>query len=726
MMPIDTHFLRDYAITRGYTCGRPTGISVTPDGDAVLFLRSGPRDVIRNLYEMNVATGEVRCLARAEDILQGKSEKLSAEERARRERLRESGQGITWYKLSNAGDKVLIGLSGKLYVIMREDGGVTNLPDNDAGPAIDPQFSPDGEYVACVRGYDLHVINIATGQDKALTTGGTQELSHGMAEFVAQEEMDRRSGFWWSDDSKMIAYEEADQRDVETMYIADAVHPSAPPQGWRYPRAGQNNAKVRLGIIAVTGGETKWVDWDSKTYPYLASVRWGEDNPLTIYVQDRGQHEAVLYKVDPATGHTEELLKENDPAWINIDAGMPQWLSKNGDFLWTTERNGEKQLEVRSAKGAVRKSVAPPQARLFSVAAIDRERNDVIVNGATDSKENHLYRLSLRGSEIAALTEGSGVHGGTFARSGKTWVHSMSMANGATKQQVCGRDATLRGDLPSVAEEPPFMPQVEWATVTADGREYATAIVRPRNFQRGQKYPVIDYVYGGPGHTMVSADARSYLRQQWMADQGFIVVSADGRGTPRRGRDWERAIARDIIEIPLADQVAAIQALGAKHSEMDMTRVGIYGWSFGGYFSVMAACRRPDVFHAAVGGAPVIDWEDYDTHYTERYMSTPQDNADGYHRCNATSYAGDLRRPLLLIHGTTDDNVYFTHTLKMADSLFKAGKPYELLVLPGFTHMVPDPDVTTRLYERIVGFFRKTLVENKPEELNLTPAEDKK
>lgn len=706
---MDTRFLRDYSETWGYSAGQPTGIQLTPKGDALLFLRSGPRDVIRNLYEMNTATGEVRGLIRAADLLGGGDEKLTVEEKARRERTREVGRGFTWFSLSEDGEKILTGLSGRLYVIQRRTGEFAPLRDNPAGPPIDARFSPNGQFVSCVRAHDVYVTDLNTLEERAVTSGGTDDVSHGTAEFVAQEEMYRRTGYWWSGDSQWLAFEECDQREVETLYIADARNPGQAPQAWRYPRAGRQNANVRLGIVSVTGGDPKWTEWDHSKYPYMASVHWGKDSPLTVYVQDRNQRECVLYHVDHATGATKELVKETDPAWVNIDPDMPRWIDNGNAFLWTSERSGQWQLELRGRDGELQKTFGLGDDQLYGVVHVNSKAGEVILAGGNNPTETNLYRLSLRNGELVVLTQGAGTHDGTFCDGGQVWVDRGSMLDGSYTTMLRSRDGRPQREIPSVAEDPPFKANVELVTVSSGGRKYHTAVVRPRDFDAAKKYPVIDYVYGGPGHPMVSSSGRAYLRQQWIADLGFIVVSIDGRGTPRRGREWERATAWNLIDLPLEDQVAGLKALGARFGEMDMSRVGIYGWSFGGYFSAMAACRRPDVFQAAVAGAPVIDWEDYDTHYTERYMGLPQDNPEGYRKCSVLVYANELARPLLLIHGTTDDNVYFVHTLKMAEALFRAGKPYDLLVLPGFTHMVPDPIVSTRLYERIMSFFASHL-----------------
>jgi len=707
---MDLSFLRDYAETRGFTAGQPAHIAVTPDGDAVLFLRSGPRDVVRDLYELDVASGRVRCLARAETLLGGEAETLTAEEKARRERLRESAKGITWYRLSYDGAKVLIGLSGRLYVIDRTSGKVTSLPESPAGPARDARLSPDGRYVSSIRGHDLYVFDLERGAERALTTGGTEAEPNAVAEFVAQEEMGRRTGYWWSGDSKHIAWVDVDQSQVEQLFIADARNPDQPPRGWHYPRAGTTNAVVRLGITPVAGGETVWADWDRERFPDLATVRWGRDAPLTIYLQTRDQHEAALYRVDPQSGRLMQLLGERDPAWLNIVPGMPRWLDDGAECLWVSERSGEKKIERRGADGTLIQEFGLPNARLYGVTAVDARRREVVVRGAPTPTESHLYRIAIDTGQVVALTDGRGEHAGVVARNGNIWVHTASLIDGSVHHTVRRRDATTVAELPSVAEPLPIQVALELTTVDTDAGPLHAVIVRPRDFRPGARYPVIDYVYGGPGHVVVSAAARAYLRQQWIADQGFVVVSIDGRGTPRRGRAWERAIDGNVIDLPLADQVAGLQALGAQYDELDIDRAGIYGWSFGGYFTAMAVARRPDVFQAGVAGAPVIDWRDYDTHYTERYLNTPASNPEGYARCSVLNQADQLRRPLLLVHGATDDNVYFTHTLKFSETLFRAGKPHELLVLPGFTHMVPDPLVTMRLYERIAHHFQKHLM----------------
>jgi dipeptidyl-peptidase-4 len=706
---IDTEFLAQYAATRRFSAGRPTSIKVTPKGDAVLFLRSGPRSFVQDLYAFDTATGQERVLLTADQILQGADEHLTAEEKARRERTRQTARGVTSYHLSKDGRRILVPLSGKLYVIERDSRLVTELP-SEGGFPLDPQFSPDATKVACVRNNDLYVIDIADRTQSQLTTGGGGEITHGLSEFVAQEEMGRHHGFWWSPDSQRLVFQRTDTSGVERMHIMELTRPENAPNDWPYPRPGKPNAKVALGIVPVSGGETTWVPWDGEAYPYLATVKWTENAPLTILVQNRTQTEELLLSVDEHTGYTTKLLTETDPAWINLDQDMPRWLEDGSAFLWTTERNGAWQLELRGRCGKLLHAVTPVGFRLKGLISVHDDSKTAYLSGGEDPTQSHVVRVRVddASAAIEQLTQDWGQHGFSFGKDHSVYVYTYSGAEANDEPVVRRADGTEIGRLTSVAEEPPFMANLELTTVGNDPVIHA-AIIRPRDFSSRRKYPVIVSVYGGPHAQTVSASPRRYIFQQWMADHGFIIVSFDGRGTPNRGRDWERVIKGDLIRIPLDDQVSALQALGRQYRELDLDRVGIYGWSFGGYFAAHAVMQRPDVYHVGIAGAPVCDWLDYDTHYTERYMGLPDSNAEGYRASAVQTYADRLRRPLMIIHGTADDNVYFLHALKMSDALFKAGKPHEFLPLSGFTHMVPDPLVTQRLYGRILGFLMEHL-----------------
>jgi len=699
-------FLADYAETYRFRLGRPSQIRVTPEGDAVLFLRSGPRSFVQDLWAFDPATGEERVLLTAEKILAGGEEKLTAEEKARRERMRMAARGIAGYSLSPDGRQILVPLSGRLFVVDRASGKVSELP-GDGGFPVDPRFSPDGTHVVAVREGDVYVIDVAARKQKRLTTRPGEHVENGLAEFVAQEEMERMEGSWFSPDGKLLAYQQTDTSEVETNFIADPMNPQAPAQPWPYPRPGKKNADVKLGVVPVAGGKTTWVSWDREKYPYLATVKWAKGAPLTIVVQNRTQTEEAVLAIDPATGASRVLLVERDDAWINLDQDMPRWLDDGSGFLWSTERDGAWVVELRDREGKRVRAITEPSLGYQGLVHVGGDH--VILAASSDPVERQLWRVPLAGGKAERVgTEERAVVDAIYAAKGGLSVRTVARPTGETTWEVAKADGTRAGALQSKAEKLPFQPNLELVRLGGE-HDFAAVVQRPRNFDPKLRYPVVVYVYGGPHFQTVTAAGDRFLLQQWIADHGFVVVSVDGRGTPSRGRAWARTIKGNLIDVPLADQVAGLKALGAKFRELDLDRVGIFGWSFGGYFSAMAVMREPDVFKVGVAGAPVADWLDYDTHYTERYLGLPEANAGGYAKSSVLTWAKDLRRPLLIVHGTADDNVYFSHGLKMSDALLRAGRPHDFLPLAGATHMVNEPLVTDRLYTRIVDYLAAAL-----------------
>jgi dipeptidyl-peptidase-4 len=702
--PLDEALLEQQAVTYGFKLGRPAAIKVTPGGEAVLFTRTPPRSPVGDLYEHDVASGRTRRLASAAELLGGGGEVLSDEEKARRERARKDTTGIVGYELSADGRKVLVPLSGRLFEIDRAGGPARELAIGPGAPPIDARYSPDGARVAFVRDGDLHVH--AGGATRRLTTRPSEEVEHGVAEFVAQEEMDRHRGYWWSPESTTIAYQRNNCREVQLLRVADPAHPDRAPVPFRYPRAGTANADVTLWLVAAAGGPPVEVTWDRARFPYLAAVDW-DRGPLTLVVQDRLQKELAVLVAD-ARGRTTEIARERDEAWLNLDPTLPRWIDAE-HMLWSSERSGRWQLELRRAGGGPPRLLTPPELGYESTEGVDEDGRAVWVLAAPDPRGNDLYRVPLDGGPPEKVTTTRGVHEVAAARRGGLHVVRASLEDGSVVHEIRRRDGSLAGTLESVAESPPYAARVEWTRVDVAGTTLEAALVRPRDLEPGRRYPVIVSTYGGPTHPVVTLDRRALLSDQVFADAGFIVVRVDNRGTPGRGRDFQRVVAGDLATIAVNDQADALLALGARYPELDLGRVGIMGWSFGGYVSALAVMLRPDVFHAAIAGAPVTDWRLYDTHYTERYMGLPDENRAGYDRASALVQAPRLARPLLLIHGTTDDNVYFAHSLELADRLFRAGKPFELLPLSGFTHMVPDPAVKKALAARQVDFMRRSL-----------------
>jgi len=702
----------DLAATRNYELGYAAKAMPTPDGKAVIYLRASARDATQHLYEYDLASGREKELVTPEKLLGGADEVLSVEEKARRERARITAKGFTEFQLTEDGSSVLVGLSGKLYLVSRADGSVRNVPGEGWGA---PRLSPDGTHLAAVHGGDVSAIDLTAGTVTALTSGAGETVQRGTADFVAAEELDRQDGAWWSPDGRFLAYEETDSSAVEPHYIASPLDPSRAPDQYRYPRTGTENPKLRLGIVSAKGGQTVWAQWDNTAFPYLARVTWPKKGPLSILVMNRAQTEERLYSVDPATGATKLVLAEQDKAWLELapDAGngrspsiFPRWLDNGSGFLWATERSGQWQIELHKPDGSLAHKVTPDGFRIGGLADIDEKRGEIVVAGGPDRLSNALYKVKLSGGKPVPLVSERGANGAEFGQGHDLFVNSYSWADGQRGVRVVDRDGKVLATLPSAAEQPASLPDVTWLTVGA--HELDAQVIRPHGFQPGQHYPVLLFVYAGPTLKNVVAVRRRVLAQQCVADHGYIVVTVDNRGTPGRDHDFGRAVKGNLIEVALADQVEGLQALGAKFPEIDLSHAGVYGWSFGGYFSTMATLLRPDVFKAGVAGAPVIDWQDYDTGYTERYLGLPSENPEGYRLSSALTYADRLSRPLMLIHGVTDDNVYFEHTLKMTQALFAAGKPYELVLLPG-THQLPDPTLRSRLDQREVGFFDKAL-----------------
>ncbi len=701
----DEQFLREYAETRGYSAGRPTMVRVSPDGKTAVYLRGEARDVRQRLYALDLATGQESTLLTPEALLGGTQEHLSVAERARLERMRVTARGFTSYRLSRDGQRVVVVLSGRLSLLDRARGTVTALKTGP-GPAIDPTFSPDGALLAYVRNNDLYVIDLERNVERPVTKGGTEEKPNGLAEFVAQEEMHRFSGFWFSPDSKAIAFQQTDHSGVERFAISDPMHPEVDASHFYYPRAGRTNATVRLGVQALAGGPPRWIEWDATTFPYLATVKW-KDGPLTLVVQNREQTREEVLEADPSTGRTKRLLIEEDAAWLNLDQSFPLFWKGHG-FFWMTERNGAPEVELRNLDGTARASWVRPDAGFDKLAGFDPKGRTLFFTGGPNPTQSHLYRVTDGGAPELMTDGAEAVELALLSGDDDLLVVERTSSSAMSSTAVVKRDGERLATLPSVALEPSLSVSSEMFQLGGDAGLWAQ-VVRPTGFTAGTKYPVILEVYGGPHRQLVMASKRAALLDGWLANQGFIVVRADGRGTPRRGRAWERAISHDFVTTIVADQVAALQALGARIPEMDLSRVGVFGWSFGGSLAGLMGMSRGDVVKSAVLGAPVVDWRDYDTHYTERYLGLPEAPGGAYDANSLLTAVKDARRPLLLIHGTADDNVYFLHTLKLSDALFRAGKPHAVLPLTNFTHLVPDPLVTQRLWERIASFFKDTL-----------------
>ncbi len=708
--PSGESFLRLYAETRGFSRGRPVSAAFAPDGRAALFLQAPPRGQAQALLETDLATGATRVLI---DPGGEPGRELAAEERARLERRHVTARGVTGFHLSRDGRRVLAELGGQVILLDRGSGRSSPVPLAEG--AATPRLAPDGKRLAFVRAGELYVLELGSARARQVTRGAEDWVTHGLAEFVAQEEMGRYRGFWWSPDSRRLAFQETDDRAVEKLAIADPFHPERAPDRFAYPRAGRANSRVRLGVVPAGGGRSVWIGWDADAFPYLATVRWPRKGPLTLLVQNRAQTEERLYAADPDTGRTRLLLEERDGAWLNLDQSVPRWLGDGSGFLWLTERHGGPELELRDARGGLRASLVPPAAGFVRLVGVDQARGLAWFTACgEDPTQERLFRVPLSGgpAEEVRVGEGPAQLTASLSQDGGLLLVTRAAERGLPRTEVRRADGTRLLELPSSAVEPPIELRTEIRKV-GPGDGFWSTVVRPAGFEPGRKLPVILSVYGGPapGAWPVHGGAReagAHLLDQWLADQGFLVVSAAGRGTPRRGRAFERAIKGDL-SLPLEDQVVALRALAAEVPEMDLSRVGVYGMSFGGTMAALAVLRHPEVFRAAMAGAPVVDWRDYDTHYTERYLGLPGEHPEAYAHSSLLDEAPGLSRPLLLVHGTADDNVYFFNSLELADALFRGGRPFEFLPLAGATHRMRDPQTTERLWQRAAAFFREHL-----------------
>jgi dipeptidyl-peptidase 4 len=697
-------FLTEYAQTRRYVAGRPVSVRATPDQKKALFLRSEANDARQMLFELDLQTKKVELLLTPEDVLKGAQEQLTVAEKARLERMRVSAKGFTGYQLSDDGSKILVTLSGKLYVIDRESKKVTPL-STGAGAAIDAKFSQDASLVTFVRSNDVFAVDLKSNREQPLSFGGSDATPHGLAEFVAQEEMDRFSGYWLSEDAKSLVYQETSHTNVEQFSVADPQHPEALPERFYYPRPGKANAGVALFYKKVGEKKAREIVWDKAAFPYLATVKW-KNGPLTLVVQNREQTREHVLAVDEKTLKTSPLCEEVDSAWIKIDQGFPHWVSGQG-FLWLTERNGGSEVEWREPSGKLKKILVPVNAGYAGFVGFDEKTQTLFFRGGTNPTEASIFKVALGGA-IEPVTGPGMLDAASLSGDGQLLALTRTSEKSMPITSIVKADGSVLADVPSVAKEPSLKLNIEFLQLETGVKSYA-ALVRPSDFVKGKKYPTILQVYGGPGHQEVLRSMKENLLLQWLANQQFIVVKIDGRGTPRRGREFERAIKNDFATITSADQLSALKALAEKYSEIDLKRVGAYGWSFGGYMAALLALKNSDVIKSAVAGAPVVDWRDYDTHYTERFLGLPERSPQSYEVSSLLTYVPQAQSPILLMHGTADDNVYFLHSLKLSDAMFKAGKAHSVLPLSNFTHMVPDPLVMQRQYERIAKWFQETL-----------------
>lgn len=657
----------DLSETQSFSLGRPVKFTISPDGQRVVFLRSrGGRDPVRCLWQLDVASGEERLIADPA-VVAGGDLSIPAAERAQRERLRDQSQGISSYATDAAVAHATFSVAGRLYRADLATGVTQELPASS--PALDPRLDPTGQVVAYVHDGALHLVQ--DGADRIVAAPDGPDVTWGLPEHVASESMARMRGYWWSPDGQWLAVARVDNAPVQTWYLFNQDQPDQPPIAQKYPMAGTTNAEVSLWVIGLDG-EKLAVLWDRREFEYLVEVAW-DAHGLMIMVQNRAQTVVRVLAVDLATGATSLLQESTDADWWVIIPGVPARTAA-GELIWTLDEPDTRRLTVGG------EPVTPSGLQVHEVLTVDGDT--VVFAASAEASEWHVWSWS-RAEGLVPLTTEPGIHDG-YRGGGTTVISRYCLAESDAPITVTAGDRTLT--ITSLAEQPSLQPKVD--LFRAGERDLQIAVLLPTGHVPGsRKLPVLMDPYGGPFALRAVSAQYSYRASQWFADQGFLVVVADGRGTPGRGPAWEHVIKGHEGEHVLTDQIDALHAVAERYPDADLSRVGIRGWSYGGYLSAMAVLRRPDVFHAAISGAPVTDRRLYDTHWIERFFGHPDTNKEEYDRGSLLPDAPNLRRPLLLIHGLMDDNVHPVNTTRLSAALLAAGKQHSFLPLPSGSHM---------------------------------------
>jgi dipeptidyl-peptidase-4 len=685
-----TALATELAATRRGTLGQPRAFAVATDGRRVCFLRAtGPADARQGLWCWD-GDGEARLLVDPDRL--GDEGDLDDVERARRERTREQATGITAFAGTPNLDVVTFAYSGQIHVVTPGDGQHRGL--RLEGPVVDPRPSPTGTHVAWVADGALHAAAIDGTGARVLARDSDPDVTWGLAEFIAAEEMGRLRGYWWAPDGASLAVCRVDVSDVRRWWLHEPSAPETAPAMLRYPAAGTANADVRLVVVDLDGSH-RTVAWDTDAMPYLAAVDWSAEHPLTFAVQRRDQQQVdVLVDDDGGTRVVRTLTAE---PWVALVDGVPGW-TRDGRLV-TVEDDPLTDTRHLVVEGEQR---SPTRLTVDAVLAI-RDHDVVIEGSADDATATVLWSVPIDEGPTRPLSPITGVHHGVVG--GDTMVVTSHRGHDVSVDIAVHRDGAS-GGLAHVPVELPLQPQPILTTLSA--RRLHAALLLPTWYRDGA-LPVLLDPYGGPHARRVVQAARSYLTSQWFAEAGFAVLVIDGRGTPGRGLTWEHAVAGDLATPALEDQVLGLQAAAEQWEMLDPQRVAIRGWSFGGFLAALAVLRRPDVFHAAIAGAPVTDWRLYDTHYTERYLGDPADAAVAYERSSLLADAPALRRPLMLLHGLADDNVVAAHSLRLSQELLLAGRPHTVLPLPNTTHVTRDPRQEARLLSVQLAFLRDAL-----------------
>lgn len=700
----------------------PSSLKISPDGSRVTFLRGKDEDYLQqDLWNYELASGETSMLVDSRALYSG-DENLSDEEKARRERQRIEGRGIIEYHWSEDGQALVFPVNGDLYYydLKAESSQATRRLTQTGAFETDVKFSPGGKYISFVREQNLYVIDLASGAEHALTTDGGGDIKNGMAEFVAQEEMGRFTGYWWAGDDGHIAFARVDESPVgiEKRYEIDAESFSVFEQ--RYPRTGTPNVKITLGVVELSSGKTSWLDLGEEEDIYLVRVDWLRDSK-TVAIQrvDRSQRKLDLLFSSIETGDSRRVLSETSDTWVNLHNNL-YFLENADNFIWSSERSGYSHLYLYDLAGTLQSQLTGGEWVVGELKGVDEERSLVYFDGfATSTFEKHLYTVPLEGEtpgQIRKITQQEGWHEVKLAGDYKNYIDSFSTIN--SPPQVSLNESN--GDFVTWLEENrldeshPYHPYMDSHSIpefgkipAVDGQMLDYMIIKPVDFDPQKRYPVVLAPYGGPhGHQVTKRWGNGW--HQVLAGEGYLVFVMDNRGSDHRGKAFEDVLYRQMGEVEIIDQMSGVEYL-QQLPYVDPEKIGIYGWSYGGYMALMAQFKNPELIRAAVAVAPVTQWELYDTFYTERYLDRPQDNPEGYLASSVFPYIEQQTNPLLVIHGMADDNVLFLNSTKLFKTLQDKVIPFEMMTYPGGKHGISGKETRMHLFNTVLNFLDRNL-----------------
>ena len=685
---------------------------ISPDGRFVAYLRAKDNSKDRlDLWAYDIARHEHRLLVDSA-LLAPQAHTLSAEEEARRERQRTSSlSGIVEYEFSSDSRYLLVPVGGDLYVYdlqAKPEKAVRRLTSGGRYET-DAHFSPRGSYVSFIRDQNLVVYDLSTSTERPITRDGGGVISYGIAEFIAQEEMSRTTGYWWSPDEKSIAFTRVDESPVAEVDRFEIYADSVKVIKQRYPAAGARNATVQLFVQtldAPAGNKPTQIDLGLNTDFYLARISWlPHSDSLAVQRQSRDQKTLTLLKADATSGKTTTLLTERSDTWVDLHDELT-FLGHSPRFIWASSRTGFKHLYLYDLNGKLLHpltggewQVTAESESTRAIVGIDEKHGVVYFMANIESPlERHLYCVSLNDTHATPhrITADVGWHAVTMSKDTKVFLDTFSTPDRPPSLTLRSNDGkTLAALVPNeLTPDHPYAPYLsehlptEFGTVKAnDGETLYYQIIKPRNLVPGKRYPVVVDVYGGPGVQKVqrSWGGSTGLFRQYLAQHGYIVFTLDNRGSAGRGVKFKTALYHHMGSVEVQDQVTGANFL-ATLPYVDPKRIAVFGWSYGGYMTLMCMMQAPDVFAAGVAGAPVTDWHLYDTHYTEQFMGTPQENAAGYAGSSVLTYANQLRGPLLIMHGMADDNVLFTHSTTLFKKLQDLDKQFDVMTYPGSKH----------------------------------------